>query len=246
MEDKSIIIIGNGESILNTGLGRKIDSFDEVIRINDAFTINHEKDVGEKRTIWSTFNPDKKFNKYIRYLNSLDYSKEEILNSIRDTREIWYVSPVEKYLYPWRYKILGINKKIKRYESLDTLNKIEHIQHHPTTGFILINIVLMMYDKVYTAGFDFNGRKSEVEFSHYFAKFKTDEKAEKPHDLDMELKWVIEKEKEGKILDLKLDMDIIKSKPIDKPTYMICHKCNKKSYYYNWEADICHYCESYI
>eukprot|EP00238_Polyblepharides_amylifera_P008308 CAMPEP_0196588744 /NCGR_PEP_ID=MMETSP1081-20130531/61572_1 /TAXON_ID=36882 /ORGANISM="Pyramimonas amylifera, Strain CCMP720" /LENGTH=98 /DNA_ID=CAMNT_0041911345 /DNA_START=427 /DNA_END=720 /DNA_ORIENTATION=+ len=49
---KSIVVVGNGKSVLNSGLGSTIDSFDEVARFNFYAIKGYEADVGTKTTIW--------------------------------------------------------------------------------------------------------------------------------------------------------------------------------------------------
>jgi len=243
---KSVIVIGNGGSILNSGLGFKIDCFDEVIRINDSFTIGYEKDVGTKRTIWATHNPLKKMNKYIRHFNLMGLDRIALNETLNDLKEVWYVTPRTDNIRPWKYKSLNINRKIKRHESLEILNEIKKIHHHPSTGTILIYILLLTYDKIYTAGFDYNGRKKDINKTHYFADWKQEKIKELPHDLDLEFDWYNDKVNEGRVIDLTQDSKIIKYNIINEQTKKTCKKCGKESLYYSWENNICHYCESYL
>tara|TARA_R110001583_G_scaffold119280_4_gene270630 strand:- start:183 stop:1289 length:1107 start_codon:yes stop_codon:yes gene_type:complete len=55
-EAKSIAIVGNGSSLLNKGLGEKIDSHDEVIRINFPGMKGHEADIGTRTSLVLTSN----------------------------------------------------------------------------------------------------------------------------------------------------------------------------------------------
>lgn len=50
--DGSIAIIFSSKNILNKEYGKEIDSFDNVIRFNDAVVDGYEKFVGTKTTLW--------------------------------------------------------------------------------------------------------------------------------------------------------------------------------------------------
>ena len=50
MNDESILVIGNGESILKKRLQAKIDNFDKVLRINNYIINDFELFVGTKLT----------------------------------------------------------------------------------------------------------------------------------------------------------------------------------------------------
>ncbi len=52
MNDESILVIGNGESILKQRLQKKIDSFNQVLRINNYIIDDFELFVGTKTDIW--------------------------------------------------------------------------------------------------------------------------------------------------------------------------------------------------
>ena len=55
LEGESVILIGNGPAVLNGGLGKRIDEFDQVVRFNRFHILGHEESVGTKTTLWSTF-----------------------------------------------------------------------------------------------------------------------------------------------------------------------------------------------
>lgn len=54
---QNCILVGNGPSVLSEGIGKAIDSFEEVVRFNDFRTAGFEIHTGKKITLWSTF-PD--------------------------------------------------------------------------------------------------------------------------------------------------------------------------------------------
>lgn len=220
--NKSILLIGNGGSLKGKGLGNKIDKFDEVIRINEGKTKGWEEDAGMKFTIWCTYNPEKKFIKYHKGYQNRGYTKEQIADIVSSIKEIWYVSPLPQYLHGWGgydrfYKNIGIKDFTKRIESEDTMRDISKTVRHPTTGFILMNILLRMYDIIYITGFDFLGLREDVPNHHYFTDTPMKRVSNgSVHEFDKELKWCLEREKEGRIINLTKDMVIEKSKFIGK------------------------------
>jgi tetratricopeptide (TPR) repeat protein len=46
------LIVGNSPQLLASGLGRRIDGFDRVVRLNDFQTLGHEADVGTRTDLW--------------------------------------------------------------------------------------------------------------------------------------------------------------------------------------------------
>ena len=50
--NKNILLIANGESILNNDLGNKIDQYDCVVRFNDFIVENNESKIGSKINYW--------------------------------------------------------------------------------------------------------------------------------------------------------------------------------------------------
>ena len=51
MNTEKIVIIGNGESVLNNQFGSLIDKFDNVARINNYRINGYQNFIGEKTTI---------------------------------------------------------------------------------------------------------------------------------------------------------------------------------------------------
>ena len=51
----SVVLVGNGPSVIGRSLGHRIDQFDEIVRFNRYRIAGFEEDVGTRTTIWSTF-----------------------------------------------------------------------------------------------------------------------------------------------------------------------------------------------
>ncbi|XP_029433654.1 type 2 lactosamine alpha-2,3-sialyltransferase isoform X2 [Rhinatrema bivittatum] len=63
---KRCIVVGNGGILRNKTLGKKIDSYDIIIRMNDAPVIGYEQDVGRKTTFRLCY-PESVFSDPIHY-----------------------------------------------------------------------------------------------------------------------------------------------------------------------------------
>jgi hypothetical protein len=250
LDNKRILLIGNGGSLKESGLGTKIDEFDEVIRINEGKTLGWEKDAGTKFTIWATFNPEKKFKKYINGYLDRGYTDEAIKDMLKEVREIWYIAPRFDLLIPWNFKnLIDDTKIIKRHLSPLFLKKILRVNPGPTTGFMLIYLLSKMYDKFYITGFDFLGRTQSNVSHHYFTDTpieQVNEVESKIRDFDFEYSYTLDLIKNGKVEYITKDTMIDISRYVGENLKDMECICNHKSSYYWWENRICHYCEKYI
>jgi hypothetical protein len=251
MIEKSILLVGNSGSILNSNLGNTIDKFDEVIRINEGKTKGWEKDAGLKFNIWSTYNPEKKFTKFLNGYKDRGYSDNQIKEILKDVMEVWYVAPRLDLLHEWNYKLYNLESTIKRHESPLMLREISRNIKEPTTGFILIYLLTHMYDKIYIVGFDFFSHSGvKPEFEHYFSENpieRAEEKENRIRELDKE--WIYTRD----LIDKKTINVITHDTIIEKSSYIgkellnkTCKYCNKTSSYYWWENRLCHFCEGLL
>ena len=132
----SIIIVGNGSSILDGENGSKIDSYQTVVRFN-SFKINgFEKYTGTKTNIWFTVNLAHKkaahlFDKVIFH----SWAKPERCNLYRKLKEIVPCRKIDFDLID----SIGVNC--------------------PSTGLIAIHYFLKEYDHVTITGFDWWARQ---------------------------------------------------------------------------------------
>ncbi|MBE3094963.1 MAG: glycosyltransferase family 29 protein [Actinobacteria bacterium] len=250
MIDKSVIIVGNGSILKSQKLGKRIDEFDEVVRINDWKTKGFEEIAGSKTTIWVMYNPIKNCGNFISGYKTLGLDIDSIKDIVKDLNEIWFVCWNEENLsYNWKQngliKELGIYDKTKRHLSIKTSRKISSITNPPSTGFSLIWILTHMYDKIYLTGFDFGNQiPTEGTFNHYYGS-RTKEFVEKNniHNLEFEMEYVKKLKQEGKIDFLIEDTNINKGKFIENTSKVKCRRCGKLNYLYDWEQRVCNYCE---
>jgi len=145
MINKSILIIGNGQSILNNDFQNQIDNFDTVLRINNYKINGYEQFLGSKTDIW--FNgansklvaPYKIPKKIVVAIPSSIFLKHK--NNI-----MTYVS---KRINVGNKKILLIPEN----EILDHENTVGHPRL--TTGLYAVMWSLKNYEDIYIHGFDF-------------------------------------------------------------------------------------------
>ena len=54
------VLVGNGPTLLGSGLGEAIDAHDEIVRFNNYQTLGFEADCGKRTTIWSCYGENAK------------------------------------------------------------------------------------------------------------------------------------------------------------------------------------------
>lgn len=251
MNDKSVILIGNGFCLKDSNLGKEIDEFDEIIRINDWKTVGYETDAGTKTTVWTIYNPLKGMINFKNSYIDMGYDPIPIAKGIN---EIWYVcwNP-NNIMNSWKnntiLKELQIYDKVKRHISISTSKKIRRMIDPPSTGFSLIWILTHMYKRIYITGFDFwDERYKDEKYHHYYGKkLRESVKNRGIHHMDKEYELVQELITEGKIQQLDRSQYISRSKfRYDSIECRVCDTCGNTSNMYPWEQPICHYCESKI
>ncbi len=146
MKEKEIIIIANGNSILDDKLGRQIDSFEVIGRINNFSTNGFEEYVGSKTDIW--FNGA---NQGLKLRSDLDgkriivFVPAEILRRKGDTIH----NRIQKRLgvKQIRYELIP-ERNMRYFEEISGVTR-------PTTGLNAILWALERYERVIIHGFDF-------------------------------------------------------------------------------------------
>ena len=138
------IIVGNGTSVLDAKLGDKVDGFNTVIRFNSYRIVGYEQHVGKKTDIWATCNCDARHVKEIdSYREVISHSwtvKEEeckIYNELKEKREdVWKIKP-------------DVWRQMEQDFGITT----------PSTGLLIISIMLQRYNKIWLYGFDWWDRE---------------------------------------------------------------------------------------
>ena len=145
MKDKSILVIGNGESILEKRLQKKIDSFNTILRINNYIIKDFESFVGTKTDIWFNGANSKLVSPRMMPKKVIVAPPSEIIikhqNNLKD-----YISRRVGQNYN-NLTLLRL-KEIKRYETEVGSNRL-------TTGLYAIKWAMNNFKKVYIHGFDF-------------------------------------------------------------------------------------------
>ena len=211
--NKNILLIANGESILNNDLGNKIDQYDCVVRFNDFIVENNESKIGSKINYWilneNNFSNilDPKYetivnNKIIilvslNYVNSkqynelLQYIKKISLEVIKDKSES-HKKPIIKII-PKKY-------------SLYLQNNFDFNDYYPSSEFLTLIYFLNEFKNITLHGYDFkiadanNMREKEIIYNLYGKK---------------KFKFLIEPENSKNIIIEKYKEPIDESKNID-------------------------------
>ncbi|MBT3254089.1 MAG: hypothetical protein HN995_10510 [Candidatus Marinimicrobia bacterium] len=143
LKDASILIIGNGPSAAEHELGKEIDNFDQIIRINNYVTHNLETHVGSRTDIW--------INGANQGLKRRTDIPENILVMIPPV----VLKRKGDAIHPRIEKRLGTNK----YEllPLEIMSEMESScgLDRPTTGFFAIYFCYLLGLDVTLHGFDF-------------------------------------------------------------------------------------------
>ena len=85
----SVILVGNGESLLGSKMGEKIDSYDTVVRFDGLNIEGYEKDVGTKTDILVLDS--------FRFLRYMKTEFDDIRDEMYDISEIWLMPNNQTY-----------------------------------------------------------------------------------------------------------------------------------------------------
>ncbi|XP_040194641.1 type 2 lactosamine alpha-2,3-sialyltransferase isoform X2 [Rana temporaria] len=167
---KKCVVVGNGGVLRNSTLGKKIDSYDVIIRMNDGPVLGYEDDVGQRTTFRLCY-PESIF------ANSLHYDPNSTIvlmmfkpHDVKWLSELLFHRRVSTYGF-WRkpamnliykpHQLRVLNPFILRQVSQNLLNfpsnfpKTEKPKH-PTTGIIAITLAFHICNEVHIAGFKYN------------------------------------------------------------------------------------------
>jgi len=145
-----ILLVGNGPSLLGSSLGKKIDEFDVVVRMNKFRLKGFEKDVGTKTTVW--------WRTDCNDLLDPEVSFENVMLSILPRAEkAWATELQQKYAG----KTVVVPERIHRGVHRDMgLGDPLTSDMWPSTGLIAISYFALLYGEVTICGFEgFAGKK---------------------------------------------------------------------------------------
>ncbi len=162
VKKKSIILVGNGPSILDYKKGKEIDNFDMVIRFNNFEIDEFSESTGTKTTIWARNNSNGVFKR-----------------DVSSFKEIWIVSPewnfgnTKKIASEFKKSFVIPQKTAKEIQQTIDLKGIRARDKRdigwPSSGIITLYHVLKTQkdSDIYIHGFDhFKGE------NHYFGEEK--------------------------------------------------------------------------
>lgn len=191
---QKILIIGNSPDVIKHEMGKTINDFDLVVRINDFKTDGFEKHVGTKVDYWFT-----------------SFSPAIDIRMIDNFKEIFTVNS--------NWSEDEFNRRIKRLIPNDQANKVsvlssvdfvklknsvgyDSMTKWPTTGILAIYTILKKFKnyEVYIHGFSFF-KESQKYVSHYWNETKKEEFS-KHHDHIKEENYVNMLIKKGEIKKL--------------------------------------------
>ncbi|XP_041115455.1 type 2 lactosamine alpha-2,3-sialyltransferase-like [Polyodon spathula] len=174
------VVVGNGGVLRNKMMGKMIDSFEVVMRINSGPVRGYESDVG-KRTTFRLCYPESIFKDsrdadpdttvvIIPFKpHDLRWMTEVLLHKPVNFKGFW-TKPATKLIYkPEQLRVLSpfyLDKAAHNFLHLPEKLLHEKIPTHPTSGIIAITMALNVCEKVYIAGFKYN--LSSDNYLHYY------------------------------------------------------------------------------
>ncbi|XP_058885181.1 type 2 lactosamine alpha-2,3-sialyltransferase-like isoform X2 [Acipenser ruthenus] len=179
---RKCVVVGNGAVLRNKTLGKIIDSFEVVIRINSGPVRGYESDVG-KRTTFRLCYPESIFkdsrdadpNTTVVIIpfkpHDLRWMTEVLQKKTVNVNGFW-TKPATKLIYkPDQLRVLNpfyLDKAAHNFLHLPEKLLPGKIPTHPTSGIIAITMALNVCENVYIAGFKYN--LSSNNYLHYYGK----------------------------------------------------------------------------
>ncbi|XP_072369630.1 type 2 lactosamine alpha-2,3-sialyltransferase-like isoform X3 [Scyliorhinus torazame] len=210
------VIVGNGGVLRNKTLGKKIDSYDVVMRLNSGPVIGYEDDVGNKTTFRFSY-PESVFSDHGQYdpnttlvfvpFKALDlrWLKEVLLKQKVSMRGFWKKIPVQLIYKNSQIRIL--KPSIVQKAAFELLKLPTHVPwpkppQYPTTGIIAITMALMMCDKVHIAGFKYDVYNPNSTLHYYGSETMSTMKKMVYHNITAEQMFLKKLKSSNTIFDL--------------------------------------------
>ncbi|XP_032888544.1 type 2 lactosamine alpha-2,3-sialyltransferase isoform X2 [Amblyraja radiata] len=172
------IVIGNGAVLRNRTLGKKINSYDIVIRLNNGPVIGYENDVGNKTTFRLCYpesvfidRDDSTTMVFVPFKTvDLRWLKEVLLKKRVSLRGFWKKPPLELIYKKAQVRVLNPSVVQKAAFELLHLPKVvawPKPPQYPTTGIIALSMALTMCDEVHVAGFKYDAKNRNGTLHYY-------------------------------------------------------------------------------
>jgi len=150
MEKSTIILVGNGPSLLDKKNGGKIDSFDKVLRFNLYNTDIHKEYTGVKTNIWFTVSNVRITKRKVDEVYFHVWSKD------KETHP--YYLKLQKYFNSTQVITDELLTEMRRY--------FDNHYGMFSTGMIAIYVMLKQHKQITLTGFDWWDPKYKLH--HYF------------------------------------------------------------------------------
>lgn len=212
--NKNILLIANGESILNNDLGNKIDQYDCVVRFNDFIVENNESKIGSKINYW-VLNENNFSNILENNYETIAINKIILLIAINYDNASYY-NELLQHIRNENLKIIkdkseSNNKKpiikiIPKKYNLYIQNNFDFNNYYPSIEFLALIYFLNEFKNITLHGYDFkiananNMREKEIIYNLYGKK---------------KFKFLVEPENSKNIIIEKYKEPIDESKNID-------------------------------
>lgn len=216
LECRTCAVIGNGFVIKNSSLGSLINTYDVVIRLNDAPVRGYEDDVGNKTTMRFFYPESASYNPALQNepdtlmvlvpfkQQDLRWLKEIIYNEKRVRKGFWKPPP---QIWLGDASTIRVLDPHFLHKTADKLLKIppqkgKQIPVHPTTGILAVFVALNYCDVVHIAGFGYPNSRNQRQPIHYYGYDTMKSMKNSYHDLNHEAEALKKLEDSGAILYL--------------------------------------------
>ncbi|XP_064326919.1 CMP-N-acetylneuraminate-beta-galactosamide-alpha-2,3-sialyltransferase 4 isoform X2 [Phalacrocorax carbo] len=193
-------VVGNGPRLRNSSMGETINTYDVVIRLNNAPVHGYEQDVGSKTTMRlfypesAHFNPRTENNPdtllVLVPFKPMDFQwMEAILNDKKRVRKgFWKQPPLIWDANPEQVRIL--NPYYMEVTAAKLLNlpmkQPRKVKQKPTTGLLAITLALHFCDLVHIAGFGYPDSANKKQTIHYYEQITLKSMAASEHNISHE------------------------------------------------------------
>ena len=161
---KTVIVVGNGASLLDSRLGELIDGYDEIVRFNLFKTGRFSRDVGSLTTIWFT-------NRGPRVGAIRSMLKEHAFNEIQV--HTWNDAGYEVASFRESLDSMGLSTPVYKVEKrhLEEMRDFLEMEYSWfSTGAIGVWLMLERCQKLTMTGFDWWKSPSQM---HYYSDYDT-------------------------------------------------------------------------